>query len=105
MSTGNQVAGGSGPQEMLLDQVRRVMRVQRYSIHSERTYVDWIRRYAKFHRMRSRADLDGGEAKIEAFLTELAIQQNVAPATQNAYYSGGAFRRSPAGVCWGSILF
>ena len=82
MSTGNQAAGGGERQEMLLDQVRRVMRVQRYSIHSERTYVDWIRRYAKFHRMRSRADLEGGEAKIEAVLTDLAINQNVAPATQ-----------------------
>lgn len=45
--------------------------------------MDWSRRYAKSHRMRSRADLDGGEAKIEAFLTDLAINQNVAPATQN----------------------
>ena len=69
--------------ELLLDQVRRVMRVRRYSIHSERSYVDWIRRYVKFHRMRSRNDLEGGEAKIEAFLTDLAISQHVAPATQN----------------------
>ena len=83
MSMEKQAADAGGRQELLLDQVRRVMRVQRYSIHSERSYVDWIRRYAKFHRMQSRADLDGGEAKIEAFLTDLAINQNVAPATQN----------------------
>lgn len=80
MSTENESAGRG---ERLLDQVRRIMRVQRYSIHSERTYVDWIRRFAKFHAMQSRADLEGGEAKIEAFLTDLAINQNVAPATQN----------------------
>lgn len=83
MSTENQVQGGNVGNERLLDQVRRVMRVQRYSIHSERTYVDWIRRFVKFHRMTSRDDLRGGEAKIEAFLTDLAITQNVAPATQN----------------------
>jgi len=69
--------------EMLLDQVRRVMRLHRYSLHSERTYVDWIRRFVKFHGMKSRADLQGGESKIEAFLTDLAINRNVAPATQN----------------------
>lgn len=83
MSTENEAARADGQGERLLDQVRRVMRLHRYSIHSERTYVEWIRRYAKFHRMQSRADLAGGEAKIEAFLTDLAIHQNVAPATQN----------------------
>jgi integron integrase len=69
--------------ELLLDQVRRVMRVRRYSIHSERSYIDWIRRYVKFHKMKSRADLNGGEEKIEAFLTDLAIHGHVAPSTQN----------------------
>ena len=74
-------AGGKG--ELLLDQVRRVMRLHRYSIHTERTYLDWIRRFVLFHRMKSREDLQGGEAKIEAFLTDLAVNRNVAPATQN----------------------
>ncbi len=71
MSTGNEGQNETGNDELLLDQVRRVMRVRRYSIHSERSYVDWIRRYVKFHRMKSRADLQGGEAKIEAFLTDI----------------------------------
>ena len=33
--------------------------------------------------MRSREDLLPGEPKIEAFLTDLAVHGNVAPATQN----------------------
>ena len=33
--------------------------------------------------MQSRADLQPAEAKIEAFLTDLAANQNVAPSTQN----------------------
>ena len=69
--------------DKLLDQVQRVMRLQRYSIHTERTYMDWIRRYVRFHQMKSREDLQGGEEKIESFLTDLAINQDVAPATQN----------------------
>jgi len=67
----------------ILDQVREVMRLKHYSIHTERSYCDWIRRYVLFHRMNSRDDLVGGEKKIEQFLTHLAIEKNIAPATQN----------------------
>src|SRR5258708_40282164 len=41
----------------LLDQVRNLMRLHHYSIHTERSYVDWIRRFIRFHQMRTRADL------------------------------------------------
>ena len=59
------------------------MRVQHYSLHTERSYVDWIKRFVHFHGMERREDLEGGEAKIEAFLTDLAVRGRVAPATQN----------------------
>jgi integron integrase len=71
------------PPSTLLEDVRRVLRLQHYSIHTERSYVEWIRRFARFHRMRSRADLFPAEPKIEAFLTHLALQGKVAAATQN----------------------
>ena len=45
--------------------------------------MEWIVRFVRFHRMQSRADLVPAEAKIEAFLTDLAIQGNVAASTQN----------------------
>jgi site-specific recombinase XerD len=70
-------------QPKLLDQVRQVLRLHHYSIHTERSYVDWIVRFVLFHRMRSREDLFPAEAKIESFLTDLAVHANVAPATQN----------------------
>ena len=57
--------------QRLLDEVRELMRVRHYSIHTERTYCDWIRRYVRYHDMTCREDLTGGEAKIEAFLTHL----------------------------------
>jgi hypothetical protein len=62
------------PKLKLMDQVREVLRLRHYSIRTERCYCDWIRRYIKFHHMRSRSELEGGEGKIEAFLSELAIQ-------------------------------
>ena len=33
----------------LLDQVRDKLRVKHYSIRTEQTYVDWIKRYIFFH--------------------------------------------------------
>jgi len=70
-------------QPKLLDQVRQVLRLHHYSIHTERAYVDWIVRYVRFHKMRSRDDLFPPEPKIEAFLTDLAVNANVASATRN----------------------
>jgi integron integrase len=67
----------------LLDEVRQVLRLRHYSIHTERSYVEWVVRFVRFHGMRSREDLLPGEPKIEAFLTDLAVHGNVAAATQN----------------------
>lgn len=67
----------------LLDEVRDVMRLHHYSIHTERTYCNWIKRFVLFHKMASREDLKHGEAKIEEFLTHLAIDCNVSASTQN----------------------
>lgn len=70
-------------EKKLLDQVIDVMRLNHYSIHTERAYCDWIKRYVLFHEITSRDDLAGGEEKIERFLTHLALEKNIAPATQN----------------------
>jgi len=67
----------------LLEEVRDIMRLKHYSIHTERSYCDWIRRFVKFHKMSSRQDLENGEQKIETFLTHLAVDADIAPATQN----------------------
>jgi integrase len=40
--------------------------------------VDWIVRFIRFHRMRSRKELWPAEPKIESFLTDLAVHGNVA---------------------------
>ncbi len=63
--------------------MRDVMRRRHYSIRTERTYCDWVRRYVLHFGMSSRADLVEGEKKIEAYLTYLARDRNVAPSTQN----------------------
>ena len=71
------------PKLKLLDQVREVLRLRHYSIRTEQSYCDWIRRYVRFHRMGLRAELVPGEAKVEQFLSDLAVNGQVAAATQN----------------------
>jgi integron integrase len=73
----------SEKEKKLLDEVRDVLRLKHYSIHTERSYCDWIKKYVLFHHMTSRQDLVNGEQKIEQFLTHLAVNKNIAPATQN----------------------
>ena len=80
---------GQEPSPKLLGQVRQVLRLHHYSIHTERSYVDWIKRYVQFHQMRCREDLAEGERKIEAFLTDLAVRGQVAAATQNQAFADG----------------
>ena len=68
----------------LLDNVRHVMRLKHYSIHTERTYCEWIKQYVKFHKMHNKAELSKDpEAKVEDFLSYLAIDRKVAVSTQN----------------------
>ena len=74
-------SGGQAPR--LLDQMRAVLRAQRYALRTEQAYCDWVRRFVKFHGMKSRADLAEGPRKVEAFLTHLAVAGEVAASTQN----------------------
>ncbi len=66
-----------------MDEVRDVMRLRHYSIHTERSYCAWIRKFVHFHNMKSRDDLADGEKKIESFLTHPAVHGDVAASTQN----------------------
>ena len=65
----------------LLDQVRNVIRYKHYSIRTERSYSDWIKRYIYFHNKQHPKDMD--ERHICAFLTHLAVDKKVASSTQN----------------------
>jgi hypothetical protein len=70
-----------------MDQVREVLRLKHYAIRTERCYCDWIRRYIKFHQMRSREELSPAEPKIELFLSDLAVKGHVAASTQNQAFN------------------
>jgi integron integrase len=74
-------AAKSAKPPKLLDQVRDRLRVKHYSIRTETQYVQWIKRFIYFHGRRHPRDMGGPE--VEAFLTHLAVEGNVAASTQN----------------------
>ncbi len=48
---------------------------------TEKSYVDWIKRFIRFNGKKHPAEM--GEKEVVSFLTHLAVDGNVAPATQN----------------------
>ena len=65
----------------LLDEMLDVLRRRHYSIHTERTYCDWVVKYVSYFRMQSRDDLGDAERKISEYLTYLAVKCDVAANT------------------------
>jgi integron integrase len=73
----------------LLDQVRGAIRRRNYSYRTEEVYVQWIRRFIYFSGKRHPAGMGGEE--VTAFLNHLAMDRNVAAATQNQALSALLF--------------
>jgi len=65
----------------LLDQVRDRIRARHYSLRTEKTYIQWVRRFVRFCGMRHPREL--GASDVEGFLTHLAVTAKVSASTQN----------------------
>ena len=79
----------AAPPPKLLDQVRAKVRLKHYSIRTETQYVHWVKRFIVFHGKRHPKDM--GVAEVEAFLSHLAVDGNVAASTQNQALSALLF--------------
>jgi integron integrase len=73
----------------LLEQVSDAMRVKHYSYRTEKTYIDWIKRYILFHNKRHPNEM--GAPEIQTFLVHLATERNVSASTQNQALSAILF--------------
>jgi integron integrase len=73
----------------LLDLLRMQVRYMHYSLRTEQAYVHWVRAFIRFHGLRHPAELSGAE--VEAFLTWLAAERQVAPATHKQALSALLF--------------
>jgi integron integrase len=65
----------------LLEQVVNRLRVKHYSLRTEKSYVDWIKRFIWFHGKHHPKDM--GAPEVEAFLSHLAVDRSVSASTQN----------------------
>lgn len=65
----------------LFEVVREKIRTQHLALRTEQAYLQWMRRYVKFHGRRHPRDM--GSRELEAFLTHLAVDGKVAASTQN----------------------
>jgi integron integrase len=65
----------------LLEVARDRMRTLHLSLRTEKAYLQWMRRYVKFHGQRHPREM--GSAEVESFLTHLAVALRVSAATQN----------------------
>lgn len=73
----------------LLDQVREAIRYRHYSLRTEEAYTYWIKQYIFYHSKRH--PLEMGKPEIEAFLSWLATERNVASSTHNQALSALLF--------------
>lgn len=73
----------------LLDQLRAKCRLKHFSMSTEKSYVDWVRRYIFFYGKKHPNEM--GSREIESFLTNLAVVRNVSASTQNQALSALLF--------------
>lgn len=73
----------------LLDQVRERIRYLHYSKRTEDAYVHWIRAFIFFHDRRHPSEMGGPE--VEAYLSWLANERNVAVSTHRQALSSLLF--------------
>jgi integrase len=73
----------------LLDQLRERIRYRHYSLSTERTYVQWVRSFVHFHKLRHPREM--GKPEVEAFLTWLAAERRVSASTHRQALSALLF--------------
>src|SRR4030095_15496560 len=73
----------------LMDQVRLALGARRYSRRTEKAYCHWIKRFIFFHGLRHPSGMAATE--VNAFLSHLALAENVSASTQNQALSALLF--------------
>jgi integron integrase len=85
----NVVTAPASHKRKLLDQVRDAIRRKHFSIRTEQSYTEWIKRYILFHNKRHPREM--AETEVTEFLTHLARDGHVAASTQNQALSALLF--------------
>ena len=73
----------------LMETVREALRTKAYSLKTEKTYMNWIKLYVRFHLPRHPRET--GTEEVKAYMTHLAVEKNYSPQTQNQALSAVLF--------------
>src|SRR5574343_28751 len=86
----------------LLDQVRERIRYLHYSRRTEEAYVHWCRAFIRFHGIRHPGEMGGPE--VEAYLSWLSNEQEVAVSTHRQALSALQFRVKELDLDHGAVI-
>ena len=76
----------------VLAEVRSLIRLKHYSYSTERTYIQWIERFAAYVlQSNSKSIGDAEAADFKNFLSHLALRQRVSSSTQNQAFNAILF--------------
>ena len=93
----------SNPSPPMLSQIlREQLRVRRYALRTEQTYVTWVRDFIRFHHGRHPRSM--GPAEVRDYLTHLASTRQVAAATQRQALNALVFLYNPPTPSYRRIL-
>ena len=73
----------------LLDQLRERIRYKHYSLSTEKTYVQWVRSFIHFNKLRHPREM--GKLEVETFLMWLAAERQVSASTHRQALSALLF--------------
>jgi len=73
----------------VIQRLRQAIRQRHYSRRTEKSYAGWVRRFVAFQHYRDPVLL--GTAEVRAYLTHLAVRQQVSASTQNQAFSALLF--------------
>ena len=65
----------------MIDKTQRVLRLKHRSIHTEKSYLNWIKKFAGFNRFKPLDKISGND--IRKFLGSLAVKNHVSSSIQN----------------------
>lgn len=74
----------STKEPLILQELRKRIRVESKKLSTEKAYVKWVKRFAERFEIPHDSMWENiDESHVEEFLSELALEHNVAPSTQN----------------------
>lgn len=75
-----------------LAEVHRLIRLKHYSYSTERTYIQWIERFAAYVQQSASKNIGAADpADLKNFLSHLALKQRVSSSTQNQAFNAILF--------------